>query len=252
MRKIMMTVLAAVAASELMAIQGTISTETDSKTGDIKWQPRAKTYLLTYKKGKTDLQMEFPLSDVTGLDIPKPAGFDKAVAMVEGGQGAAAIATLSKILSDYRMLVWDKQAGRYLALAYISANQAQKALDICQSVINEDKSAAWTGDLAPAYWASLLRLGKTDLLERNLSKAATSGDRASSAAALVMRGDIILDAGGDKPDAVKQALRDGYMRVALMYGDCPNQRKEALMKAAACFDKLGQASRAERLRAQAK
>ena len=107
MRKIMMTVLAALAATELMAIQGTISTETDSKTGDIKWQPRAKIYVLTYKKGKTDLQMEFPLADVVSLDIAKPAGYDKAVSMVEGGQGAQAIPVLSKIVSEYRMLKWD-------------------------------------------------------------------------------------------------------------------------------------------------
>ena len=44
MRKTMITVLAALAATELMAIQGTIFTETDSKTGDIKWQPRTKSY----------------------------------------------------------------------------------------------------------------------------------------------------------------------------------------------------------------
>ena len=37
-----------------------------------------------------------------------------------------------------------------------------------------------------------------------------------------------------------------------MYGDCPDERREALLKAANCFDKLGQASRAERLRAQTK
>ena len=40
------TVLAAVAAMDVMAIKGTISTETDSKSGDIKWQPRTKTYAL--------------------------------------------------------------------------------------------------------------------------------------------------------------------------------------------------------------
>jgi hypothetical protein len=104
MRKTMITVLAALAAAQLMAIQGTISTETDSKSGDIKWQPRTKSYSLTYKKGKTDLQMEFPLADVVKIDIPKPAGYDKAVSMVEGGQGAGAIATLPKIVADYRML----------------------------------------------------------------------------------------------------------------------------------------------------
>ncbi len=254
MRKSIMTVLVALAATELLAIQGTLTTETDSKTGDIKWQPRAKTYLLTYKKGKTDLQMEFPLADVVKLDIPKPAGFDKAVGMVEGGQGAAAIAPLAKIVADYRMLTWDKQAGRYLALAYISAGQAQKALETCQAIINEDKEAAWSGDLAAAYWQALLKLGKTSQLEGLLKKAASSASRQASAAALNMRGDIIVASGNDSPDALKTALRDGYLRTALMYVDpeCSRERAEGMLKAAQCFEKLGQVARAERLRTQAK
>jgi hypothetical protein len=39
-----------------------------------------------------------------------------------------------------------------------------------------------------------------------------------------------------------------------MYNDpeCQRERVEAMLKAAACFDKLGQSARAERLRAQAK
>ena len=253
MRKTIMTVLAALAATELMAIQGTISTETDSTSGDIKWQSRAKTYILTYKKGKTDLQREYSLSEIANLDIPKPTGYDKAVAMVEGGQGAQAVATLSKIVADYKMLVWDKPAGRYLALAYIAANQPQKAYDLCQEIIREDKEAAWSGDLAAAYWQSMLKLGKTNQLEPLLKKAASSGDRQASAAALNLRGDIILS-GGESPDQLKTALRDGYLRVALMYTDaaCVRERAEGMNKAAYCFEKLGQASRAERLRSQAK
>ena len=253
MRKTIITVLAALAAAELMAIQGTISTETDSTTGDIKWQSRAKTSILTYKKGKTDLQREYALSEVAKLDIPKPAGYDKAIALVEGGQGAQAVAVLSKIVADYRMLVWDKPAGRYLALAYIAANQPQKAYDLCQDIIREDKEAAWSGDLAAAYWQSMLKLGKMSQLETLLKKAATSGDRRASAAALNLRGDIILSA-GESADQLKTALRDAYLRVALMYtdGDCVMERAEGMNKAAYCFEKLGQAARAERLRAQAK
>ena len=242
------------AAASAFAIQGTISTETDSKTGDIKWQARKKTYELAYKNGKAEVTAEFPLADVTSLDIPKPAGFDKAVQMVEGGQGSAAVAALSKIVADYRMLQWDKPAGRYLALAHIAAGNAQKAYDACQSIITEDKSAAYSGDLAAAYWQALLKLGKKDQLEGLLKKAATAGNRASSAAALVMRGDMIVAASNDAPEELKRALRDGYLRVVLMYQDaeCARERGEAMLKAAACFDKLGQAARAENLRAQAK
>ena len=241
---------AALTAAELFAIQGTVSTDNETVTGDVKWQPRAKSYLI--EKGK--ISKEFKLAEVVSLNIPKPEGYDKAVQMVENGQGASAVATLAKIVSDYRMLVWDKPAGRYLALAYLAAGNAQKAYEVCNKIVSEDKSAGYTGDLAAAYWQALLKLGKREQLESLLKKAVSSGDRQASAAALVMRGDIIVQDSHDAAEELKRALRDGYMRVALMYQDaeCKRERGEALLKAASCFDKLGQAARAENLRAQAK
>ncbi|MBR2838524.1 MAG: hypothetical protein IKE55_07070 [Kiritimatiellae bacterium] len=250
MKKTLITALAALAASELLAIQGSVSTEAETFSGDVKWHAREKKYVV--EKGK--ITKEFKLADVTELDIAKPAGYDKAVQAVEDGQGATAIPVLTKIVSDYRMLKWDKPAGRYLALAHLAAGNAQKAYDACQPIIAEDKTAAYTGDLAAAYWQALLKLGKTEQLEGLLKKAASSSDRASSAAALVMRGDIIVAASNGKPEELRNALRDGYLRVVLMYrdADCARERGEACMKAAACFDKLGQSSRAEKLRAEAK
>ena len=249
-KKTLILSLAALAVPELFAIQGTISTDAESFAGDIKWHAREKKYIV--EKGK--ITKEFKLADVTGVDVAKPAGFDKAVQLVQDGQGASAIGTLTKIVSDYRMLKWDKPAGRYLAMAHLAAGNAQKAYDACQAIVSEDKSAAYSGDLAAAYWESLLKLGKTEQLEGLLKKASAAGDRQSSAAALVMRGDIIVAGSNDKPDELRRALRDGYLRVVLMYQDasCARERAEACLKAAQCFDKLGQSARAEQLRAQAK
>ena len=248
--KQLITGIAVVAAASAFAIQGTVSTDTESVTGDIKWHGRDKTYVI--EKGK--VTKEFKLADVTSLDIPKPQGYDKAVQMVENGQGSAAVPVLTKIVADYRMLQWDKPAGRYLAMAHLASGNAQKAYEACAPIVAEDKSAAWSGDLAAAYWQALLKLGKKEQLEGLLKKAATSGNRSASAAALTMRGDIIVQASNDAPEELKKALRDGYMRVVLMYQDpeCRRERGEAMLKAAACFDKLGQAARAENLRAQAK
>lgn len=238
------------AAAELFAIQGTVRTEVDSVTGDVKWHNREKKYIIQ----KGNVTKELKLDEVTALEFAKPAGYDKFVQMVENGQGAAAVAGLTKIVSDYKMLHWDKPAGRYLALAHLAAGNAKKAYDVCSDIIASDKSAAYTGDLAAAYWQSLLKLGKNEQLEGLLKKAVASGNRSSSAAALVMRGDIILASANDAPEELKRALRDGYLRVVLMYQDaeCARERYEALIKAAKCFDKLGQSSRAEKLRAQAK
>jgi len=241
---------AAAAAMNLWALQGTLTTETETVTGDIKWQARDKQYVI--EKGK--VTKEFPLDDVTGLDIPKPAGFDKTVQLIDEGKAAAAIPVLAKIVADYRMLQWDKPAGRYLALAHLAAGNAEKAYQACQSIIADDKKAAYTGDLAAAYWQAMLKLGKLQQLETLLKKAATSGDRMASAAALVMRGDIIVSTSNDAPDKLRDALRDGYLRVVLMYrdADCARERAEACLKAAQCFDKLGQSARAEKLRQEAK
>ena len=238
------------AMASAFAIQGSVSTESETVSGDIKWYGRDKKYVI--EKGK--ITKEFALADVTSIDIPKPAGYDKAVSAVESGQGSSAIPILTKIVADYRMLQWDKPAGRYLAMAHIAAGNAQKAYDVCSPIIAEDRSAGWSGDLASAYWQALLKLGKKDQLEGLLKKAATSGNRQSSAAALVMRGDIIVQGSNDAAEELKKAVRDGYMRVVLMYQDpeCRRERADALVKAAACFDKLGQAARAENLRAQAK
>ncbi|MBQ2631620.1 MAG: hypothetical protein IJG13_18240 [Kiritimatiellae bacterium] len=248
-KKTLILSLAALAVPELFAIPGTISTDAETFAGDIKWHAREKKYIV--EKGK--ITKEFKLADVTGIDVAKPAGFDKAVQLVQDGQGASAIGTLTKIVSDYRMLKWDKPAGRYLAMAHLAAGNAQKAYDACQAIVSEDKSAAYSGDLAAAYWQALLKLGKTEQLEGLLKKASAAGDRQSSAAALVMRGDIIVAGSNDKPDELRRALRDGYLRVVLMYQDapCARERAEACLKAAQCFDKLGQSARAEQLRAQA-
>ena len=250
MKKTLILSLAALAVPELFAIQGTVSTGAESFSGDVKWHARDKKYVV--EKGK--ITKEFKLADVTDIEVAKPAGFDKAVQMVEGGQGAAAVAPLAKIVADYRMLVWDKKAGRYLALAHIAAGNAQKACDVCAPIIAEDRAAAYSGDLAAAYWQALMKLGKTDQLEKLLKDASTKGNRQSSAAALVMRGDMIVAGSNDAPDELKRALRDGFMRVVLMYQDaeCARERGEAMLKAAQCFDKLGQSARAENLRTQAK
>ena len=250
MKKTLILSLAALAVPELFAIQGTVSTEAESFSGDVKWHARDKKYVV--EKGK--ITKEFKLADVTDIEVAKPAGFDKAVQMVEGGQGSAAVPVLTKVVSEYRMMKWDKIAGRYLALAHLAAGNAQKAYEACQPIVSEDKSAAYTGDLASAYWQALLKLGKSEQLEGLLKKAASSGDRPASAAALVMRGDIIVSASNDKPEELRRALTDGYLRVVLMYQDapCARERAEACLKAAQCFDKLGQSARAEQLRAQAK
>ncbi len=229
MNKLAITALAAVAAASAWAIQGTIITDKDQKTGDIKWQPRSKSYSVTFKKGNTNVAAEYPIADVKSLDIEKPQSFDKLVGLVKTGQGASAIAGLSAIVQSHKMLVWDRPAGRYLVEAYLAAGQAQKAYDTAAGIIAEDRSAAYMGELAPAYWQALLKLGKIQQLENCLRKASSEGDRVASAEALMMRGDMILATDGDSVAAHRKAPADAYPRVVFMYNDpvCKDARRDA-------------------------
>ncbi len=252
MKRLIILCLATAAVAPLWAVQGTINTATDSKKGEIKWQRSKKSYLVSFKKGKTDVSAEYPLDDVVSLEIDTPAGYEKAVENVQNGNGSAAIPVLTKIVQEYKMLQWDKPAGRYLVEAHLASGNAQKAYDAASDIIREDKNAAWKGDLAPAYWQALLKLGKNSQLDGLVKKAAISGDRAASASALVMRGDIILATEGESNETFKKALTDAYLRVMLMYADepCRDARIAAMQKAATCFEKLQQASRAEQIRSQ--
>ncbi len=250
MNKLTLAIPAILAASTLWAIPGTIRTAQGAKTGDIEWQARSKAYSVTSK----NTTVEFKLDDVTDLEIEKPKTFDRAVELVKSGKGASAIKDLEAIVRTYKMLVWDKPAARYLVEAHLAAGQAQAAEKAARLIINDNREAAYVGELAPSYWQVLLKLGKSTQLENCLRLAVESGDRATGAEALVMRGDMILAAGPEGPDTYRKALTDSYLRVALMYNDepCKMARATAMQKAAQCFDKLGMAARAESLRTQAR
>ena len=173
MKKLAVSLLAVAAASSVWAIQGTITPEDGAPVkGDIKWKAASKIYVVSAKKGGTMIESQYKPSQVTNLDIPQPAGLDKAIEQVRAGQGNAAIPLLSKIAAEYKMLVWDKPAARYLVDAYMAAGNAQKAEEISRGIINDDKDAAFTGEFAPSYWQVLLKLGKTQQLEACLKKAA--------------------------------------------------------------------------------
>lgn len=251
MRRSAMAILAALVASAAFAdITGSVTTEQgDTHKGTVRWSTRDKAYAITTKGG---IEIQVKPTDVATIDIDKPAGYDEAVAKVEAGQGKTVVDVLQKIVKDYAHLQWDKTAGGYLARAYIAAGDAAKGLRACEEIIDSDSSAAFKGELAPAYWDALIALDRKAKLESCLEKAAKSGDRFSRGASILKRGDLVLKAKGEGNDAVKQALIDGYLRVVLLYRDVPQLMPEALSKAAKCFEKLNQSGRADAMRTQLK
>ena len=249
-------ILAAQSASG--AAKGSLTLKSGLKMeGLIGWMNRDKQYSVVTKDPETkkNVTLQYPAKDVDEIDIEQPAAFSAAVAQVEKGQGAAAIPALQKIVKDYAHLQWDKTAGRYLAQAYLDADKPADALRVCTDIIDGESSAAYKGDLVPAYWGALLRLNRRKPLEKNLEKAMKE-DRYSRGAALIMRGDIAMKDGNESPDACRKALTDGYLRVVYLYSEPADVARkvqpEALYKAARCFEKLGNATQAIEMRDELK
>lgn len=249
MKKLLLTVAATIAVSSAWAVVGVIKSNGDAKKGDIRWNSRANAYEL--KAGK--ISMTYQLENVDGIEIEKPKNFDNLVKAVESGAGASSVKGLSQIVSEYKMLQWDKPAARYLVEAYLQMNQPRKAYEAARVVVDEDRSAAYKGDLAPAYWQALLAINDKLKLENCLNKAVSEGSRPLSAEALMMRGDILVKESGESNEVLRKALIDSYLKVALMYRDaeCIEQRRKAMLKSADVFDKLGMADQAQNLRSNA-
>lgn len=253
MQRIIISALCAFAALAVSgAVTGSLKLENgDEMKGAVRWSAREKAYIVT--KGK--IEQQFKAAEIAEMDIDKPETFDAAVVQVAKGQGAAAIPALQKIVKEYAHLQWDKAAGRYLAEAYLAADKPDDALKACKDIIDGEPSAAYRGDLAPAYWSALLRLNRRAPLEKSLEKAMKSEDRFARGSALIMLGDIAMKDGKESADACKKALTDGYLRVVFLYKDADVAAKlqpEALYKAAHCFDKLSQSGRADFMRTELK
>lgn len=241
-------------ASEVFAVQGTLVTESEELKGDIRWDAEKKHYVVAIRKGKSIVNMQRQREDVVRLDIPEPDEMEKALTLIEKGSAASAVPLLNKIANVYHRLKWDKIALRHLVMAHLAADDPERAFETCKAVMAGDSTAAYSGELAPAFWQVLLKLGKKPLLEQLLAKAVKHGDRPSSAAAQVLRGDLIMEAAKDDTSEIRRALTDGYLRVVLLYQDAPCRdiRREALLKAADCHEKLGRSDLAENFRKQAK
>ena len=257
MKKLLATLALAVSATMSAAAADIIGSITDAQgthKGIVRYSMKSKTYFVQTKQGGAMLEVEIAPADVTSMDIEAPKGWDQAVDRVEKGQAVSVVKYFDAVVKMYNHLQWDLRAARYLADAYLAMGNVDKANEACTAVVRANPEAAYCGEFAPIFWKVLVQLGKKDQLEKLLAKAASSGDRYSSGAALIGRGDLIL-ASGESAESIRAALVDGYLRVALMYTDgkiAEQLRPEALAKSAQCFEKINQAGRADQMRAELK
>lgn len=207
--------------------------------GTIRWQPASKSYLITARGAS----LTIPYDQVEKLRIPVPPALETARGQVQGGQAGQAIGALEKIVADYTMLEHDLPAGRLLAEAYLKTGVAAKAIEMCEKLLKDNPTAAYSADFAPLYWQALQANGRDALLKRALAEAVQKGTRELAAQAQIMRGDIEKKNGN-----LKDALVDGYLRTAVLFQDVKAVQPEALYKAMKCFEELGQAGHAEKMR----
>ncbi len=230
---------------------GTIYASGGSRSGKLSWANAKKEYTVTDAKGA---RVTYAESSVDRVVVDRPKELDAQIKKVrEGSNLSAAIKALEDLAKEYRHLTFDVEATQWLATAYVKQGNADKAMKACEAIIRDEPTAAYEGPMAVAYWDALILDGnKSAKLEDLLGKAIASGDITAAAWALVKRGDAILAKGTGRSN-YEDALRDGYLRVVLLYADANSDYyPEALHKAANAFEKMGSASVAARLREQLK
>lgn len=220
-------------------IVGSLRTADKEFKGRIRWDSAAKAYMVT----EGNIQRSVPLNQVIDKRIPKPAGLDQAIAQVQAGSGDKAIPVLEQIMRDYEMLDHDLVAAGAIALAYMQAGTPQKAMDVSEKVLRTNPSALTSIEFAATYWDALIKTEQYTKLERSLASAVQEGSRSVSALALMKRGDMLF-----QKNNFKEALIDGYLRVADLYQTEKALVPEALYKGAQCFERLNQINYAERLK----
>ena len=145
-------------------------------TGEIQWSNRDKGYRVTIAMpgGKGTSTTTISADNVQSLKMDKPAGYDALVKQVEAGKGAQATAGLEKIADAYEHLQYDVMATRWLAVAYLAQGKARDAVSACEKVIRNNPDAAYSGEMAPAYWEALRKTNQTSKLQGLLDKASST------------------------------------------------------------------------------
>ncbi len=220
-----------------------------SSKGTIVWRNGSKSYVVTDATGRST--STFKEDEVERVDVTPPKDLERlAKAVVAGSNLPATVKSLEEIVDAYDHLTYDVIGTRWLAQAYLKQGNTAKAVSACEKVIRSNPEAAYAGEMAPAYWEAL-RKSNPGKLQGLLDKAIASGDRISAASALVARGDAALGADNAAASTAANcqiALRDGYLRVILLYADPSTEAyPEALYKGAQAFKKMGQSSRATQL-----
>lgn len=204
----------------------------------VEWRAGAQEYRVTTPD---DTVLPFPKAQVDHLEIDKPAEYDKASQALAAKQPDVAIPILDELVTKYAMLVWDNEARKLLAVAYMAKNEPKKAASALDDYFANVPKAQVPADVQLLYWNALLAADRASSLKKDLDEVVATGTREMAAAAQVMRGNMNKQAGQKE-----LALLD-YLRVVVLFENVKSVQPEALYRAAEMLDELRDA-RAEVLR----
>ena len=197
----------------------------------IQWRPSEQVYKVETMEGPI---IPVPKDQVEkqGLEIARPADLDKAIALVAAKQYAQAVPILDDVVTKYNMLVWDNEARKVQAQAYLALNEPKKAADALDGYFASMAKEDVPLDTLSLYWSALLRAGRTATLKKALDEAVLSPASEMAAAATLMRGNMSREAGQ------KEAALLDYLRVVILFDAVKQLQPEALFKAAEVLDEL--------------
>lgn len=207
--------------------------------GNISYSTSSRSYTIVVGNMTFTLRAD----DVAQVLTQKPKELDAAVAKIRGGQYAAAIGELRTIMAEYKGLGWDNEAARWMLECYLKLKNPGEVERIYDHIRASDPNRELPEHLVRLYWDALIELKKFAKLEKEISLLIGASSRKLSALACMVRGDIRY-----KQGKLKEALVDGYLRVALLYKDIKELQPEALKKCVKCFKELGQHSYSEKMR----
>lgn len=211
----------------------------------LRWLPADKVYNITTKTPSGSMsEQRKKADDIYSFVVAPPKNWQAIVGQL-GKSPDAVVPQLQAIAKEYKMLQYDCEAGRLLGTIYLKKGNPAQALKLMNEIKMGNPKACSDSRMAPVYWQAMIDAKQTSGMAAMLERGAQSADRLVAGKACVLRGKLLMQE--NKP---KDALKDGFLRAALLFGDQPEVQAEGLYEAAMAFDKMNQSTQAEKMRSQ--
>ena len=145
------------------------------------------TQIRALPNGNINLQVgagmrSFPKGSYIKAVADQPAEFDRGMAAMKAKKYDEAVKLFEGVVSRYRMLDWDIQAGRQLAEARLAKGDAEGAVKAYEQLFASHPAERQNADSAWGMRRAMLAAKQYSALTKQLDVVAASGSRARSTA----------------------------------------------------------------------